>query len=107
MPAETSPVKAPLGCWLTFCAPQATFDPANSDWACAKNGKGTQTTASALLRLPAAATILLRRTWFSARLPCIFQLPTTTRCRMRYPAEKTMGFYPGGRGRVNDGCNQP
>src|SRR6266850_4612302 len=48
IPADTSPVNAPLEYWLTFWAPHASFDPANADWVWARYGKGTQTAQVAL-----------------------------------------------------------
>src|SRR3970282_2520399 len=81
MDADASPGNAPLACSDTFCAPQAIDDPVSAACTCARYGKGTHTTASTPARAGLSADSSAA---FSARLPCIFQLPATSFLRMGF-----------------------
>src|SRR6476469_4408432 len=64
-----------------FCAPHATLLPRRHSAACARYGNGAQTAHSTPPRPAAPATIASSNLRFAARLPCIFQLPATSRVR--------------------------
>src|SRR5688572_14475756 len=78
MAADISPVYAPWACSETFCAPQAIALPRNFSPTCARYANGGHTAqpepGDCLSSASSSAAI-------EARLPCIFQLPATSRLR--------------------------
>src|SRR6056297_1888859 len=88
MAAETSPVYAPDSCSETSCAPSSTPLPASCSLTEARYGDGGHTRNSTPGASPTPSRIPSISVRFSARLPCIFQLPATRYCltvRLRAP----------------------
>jgi hypothetical protein len=94
----------------TSCAPQPTAEPASSAWHCARYGNGAHT-ASVALVLP-AALICSSSAALVFRLPCSFQLPTTsfglafTFLFRPVDCQINPAFYRGSKNRVNFGVSE-